>query len=104
MKTLDLSETIRMSLASLRANKLRAALTLLGIVIGVFSFIGVMTGIEVLQSTIESSFNVLGSNTLNVQKYPAVSHGPGDREKYRNRKDLTIEHGEYLRENLKHAQ
>ncbi len=104
MKTLDLAETIRMSLASLRANKLRAALTLLGIVIGVFSFIGVMTGIEVLQSTIESSFNVLGTNTLNVTKYPAVSHGPGDREKYRNRKDLTIEHGEYLRENLKHAQ
>jgi putative ABC transport system permease protein len=103
MKTLQFKESIFMALGALKANKLRAFLTLLGVIIGVFSFIGVMTGISVLQDTIESSFNVLGSNTLVVQKYPAMSHGPDDRMKYRNRKDITIEEGEYVRANSRLA-
>jgi len=98
MKTIDFKETVGMALAALKSNKLRAALTLLGVVIGVFSFIGVMTGISVLQDTIVSSFNILGSNTLNVQKYPAIQHGPDTRMKYRNRKDITVEQGMYVRE------
>ncbi len=93
-----------MAVAALKANKLRAFLTLLGVVIGVFSFIGVMTGISVLQDSIESSFNVLGSNTLLVQKFPAISTGPESRMKYRNRKDITVEHGMFVRENSRLAQ
>ena len=103
MKTIDLRETIGMALTALKANKLRAFLTLLGVVIGVFSFIGVMTGISVLQGTILSSFNVLGSNTLSVQKYPAMQHGPETRMKYRNRKDITVEHGMYVRDHARYA-
>ncbi|PLX32069.1 MAG: peptide ABC transporter permease [Ignavibacteria bacterium] len=104
MRTIDIRESISMAMAALKANKLRAFLTLLGVVIGVFSFIGVMTGISVLQDSIESSFNVLGSNTLLVQKYPAIHTGPGSRMKYRNRKDISIEHGMYVRENSRLAQ
>ena len=104
MTSIDYRETIGMALAALRANKLRAFLTLLGVIIGVFSFIGVMTGISVLQDTIVSSFDILGSNTLNVQKYPAMQHGPDDREKYRNRKDITVEQGMYVRENSRLAE
>ncbi|MBR9978901.1 MAG: ABC transporter permease [Bacteroidetes bacterium] len=104
MRTIDIRESIAMATAALKANKLRAFLTLLGVVIGVFSFIGVMTGITVLQDSIESSFNLLGSNTLLVQKYPAISTGPGSRMKYRNRKDITLEHGLYVRENTRLAQ
>jgi putative ABC transport system permease protein len=103
MKTINLQETIRMALAALKANKLRASLTLLGVSIGVFSFIGVMTGIAVLQETIVSSFQILGSNTLHVQKYPAMQHGPETRMKYRNRKDITVEQGMYVRERCKLA-
>ena len=104
MNTIDLSETIGMALAALKANKLRAFLTLLGVVIGVFSFIGVMTGISVLQDTIVSSFDILGSNTLNVQKYPAMQHGPETRMKYRNRKDITVDQGMFVREQSHTAQ
>ncbi|MBI5646129.1 MAG: ABC transporter permease [Ignavibacteriae bacterium] len=98
MKTIDFRETVGLALAALKANKLRAFLTLLGVVIGVFSFIGVMTAISVLQDTIVSSFDILGSNTLNVQKYPAMQHGPETRMKYRNRKDITVEQGMYIRD------
>jgi putative ABC transport system permease protein len=104
MKIIDLRETIAMALSALRANKLRAFLTLLGVVIGVFSFIGVMTAISVLQETIEGGFNVLGSNTLLVQKYPPIQTGPGSRSKYRNRQDIRYEHGLYVREKSKLAQ
>jgi putative ABC transport system permease protein len=104
MKTIDFRETIGMALAALKANKLRAFLTLLGVAIGVFSFIGVMTAISVLQDTIVSSFNMLGSNTLHVQKYPAMQHGPDTRMKYRNRKDITVEQGLYVREHSKLAE
>jgi putative ABC transport system permease protein len=104
MRSVDIKESIAMALSALKANKLRAFLTLLGVVIGVFSFIGVMTGISVLQDSIESSFNILGSNTLLVQKYPAMSHGPGSRQKYRNRKDITIEQGYYIREKSRLAE
>ena len=104
MRSIDIKESIAMAWSALKANKLRAFLTLLGVVIGVFSFIGVMTGISVLQDSIESSFNILGSNTLLVQKYPAMSHGPGSRQKYRNRKDITIEHGYYIREKSRLAE
>lgn len=104
MRLFDFRETIAQAVSALRANKTRAFLTLLGVVIGVFSFIGVMTGISVLQETIESGFNFLGSNTLQVQKYPAMEGGPGSRAKYRNRKDITYEDGMYVRENSRLAQ
>jgi len=46
-------DTFLMSLAAIRANKLRSFLTLVGIVLGVASIIGVMTGISVVQATME---------------------------------------------------
>src|ERR687884_497445 len=64
-------EIILMSLSSLGANKLRAALTMIGITIGVFSVISVMTAIGALQSSIESGISFLGSNIFQFAKYPA---------------------------------
>ncbi|MDX9759205.1 MAG: ABC transporter permease [Bacteroidota bacterium] len=104
MRSIDFRESIAMAVSALKANKLRASLTLLGVVIGVFSFIGVMTGISVLQDSIESSFNVLGSNTLLIQKYPAIHGGPDSRQKYRNRKNITVDQGMYIRDNSRLAQ
>jgi putative ABC transport system permease protein len=63
-----------MSLASIRSNKLRSALTLLGIVVGVFSIIAVMTAVRVLQNSIESGLSNLGSNTFEVQKQPYLAN------------------------------
>ena len=40
---MNLLETLRLALSSLSANKLRSGLTMLGIAVGVFSVIGVMT-------------------------------------------------------------
>src|SRR5437762_8009193 len=84
------SEIIKMALASLGANKLRAALTVIGITIGVFSVISVMTAIGALQSSIESGISFLGSNIFQFAKYPAnVNVGGEIKKKYQNRRNVT---------------
>lgn len=86
------SESFFMALFAIRANKLRSVLTLLGIVIGVFSIIAVNTAMRVLQNFIENQLNSLGSNVFVIQKYPAFhAGGPAEWAKYRNRKDLTYD-------------
>ncbi len=83
-------EIISMALQSLGANKLRSGLTMIGITIGVFSVISVMTAIGALQSSIESGISFLGSNIFQFAKYP-VSGGAGGRnaEKYENRRNIS---------------
>jgi putative ABC transport system permease protein len=83
-------EIIAMALSSLGANKLRAALTMTGITIGVFSIISVMTAIGALQSSIESGISFLGSNIFQFAKYPAnVNIGGEIKKKYQNRRDIS---------------
>ncbi len=65
------SEMIKMALGSLGVNKLRSSLTMLGITIGVFSVISVMTAIGALQYAIENGISFLGSNIFQFAKYPA---------------------------------
>jgi putative ABC transport system permease protein len=83
-------ETISMALQSLGANKLRSGLTMIGITIGVFSVISVMTAIGALQASIEGGINFLGSNIFQFAKYP-INGGAGGRnqDKYENRRNIT---------------
>ena len=93
------SESFFMALSAIRSNKLRSALTLLGIVIGVFSIIAVNTAMRVLQNFVVSQLNSLGSNVFVIQKYPAFhAGGPAEWAKYRNRKDLTYEEAMELKD------
>jgi putative ABC transport system permease protein len=70
---------------------LRSALTLLGVLVGVFSIILVMTAMRVMQSNIERELSALGSDTFMVRKWPNAFFGfSGDLEKYRRRKDITM--------------
>ncbi len=96
---MNIKEALISALNSIRANKLRASLTLLGIVIGVFSIIGVMTLLDALQKGIDSGLSQLGTSTFQVQKFPATFvSGPGKWRKYEKRKPITIEEGYSLKE------
>ena len=95
----QLIESIKMAMESIRTNKLRSALTLLGISIGLFSIIVVMTAIGAIQNSVEKTFDQIGKNNFYIQKMPAVRvGGPGSWRKDRKRKDLTIEHAKKLKE------
>ena len=97
---MEFTELLKIALFSVKANKLRSVLTLLGIVIGVFSIISVMTAVQVLQNSIETGLSGLGSNTFQIQK---TSMGPRSRKEWlkeQARKELTIEQGEYVRDRV----
>src|SRR5438093_1747800 len=86
---MHIRETVRMALNALRTNKLRSALTMLGVTIGVFSVIGVMTALSVIQVSIENGLSFLGSNLFQFAKYPVISRSdPG--LKYANRRNITL--------------
>ena len=92
--TMPFRETMAMAWASLGANKLRAALTMTGITIGVFSVISVMTAIGALQSSIESGISFLGSNIFQFAKYPANGNASGNtQKKYLNRRNISYRQG-----------
>ena len=95
MKWLDI---LVMSLGAIRANKLRSFLTLVGIVLGVASIIGVMTGISVVQATMEQEMSVLGAQTFQVQKFPAGGFtSDEERRKARKRPPIRVEDAEAIR-------
>ena len=61
-----------MGLASLNSNKLRSSLTILGIAIGVFSVVGVMTALSAMRSSIDSGLEIFTAGVFQISKYPAV--------------------------------
>jgi len=86
------NEILRMALVSLGVNKLRSILTMLGITIGVFSVIGVMTAVTALRSSIETGLSFLGTNMFQFGKYPASIHNDGSmRRKYEMRRDISFD-------------
>jgi len=101
---MNIKEIIIIALQSVKTNKLRTALTMLGIVVGIFSIIVIMTILTMLQNSIEGGLSMLNKNTFQIQKYPAMQMGgPGSRDRYRNRKDITIEDYYRLSEMLTQA-
>ncbi len=86
----DLREGLIIAFQAIRANKLRSALTTLGIVIGIVSVTLMATGIEGVDRSFQKSAAAFGSNVMYIQKFPWV--GGDDWWKYRNRRDLRVEY------------
>lgn len=64
-------ENIREALRAVRANLLRAVLTILVIAFGLMALVGVLTAIDGIRFWMESSFSSLGANTITIQNYPS---------------------------------
>ncbi len=97
---MQFTETFSQAADSLLANKLRSFLTLLALIIGVFSVIVSTTAVAVLDNFFTTTMSILGSDVVTVQKNPAVQMGPRD-SSLRNRKDITFEDAERLDELLR---
>src|SRR6266480_1076922 len=95
----ELRESLRMALSAIASHKLRSALTLLGVLVGVFSIIVVMTAMRVMQSDVEKEMSQLGGQTFMIQKWPAVYFGgPEGFEKFWRRRNITYAHGMQVEE------
>jgi len=87
----EVKESVTMALNAIAAHKLRSALTLLGVLIGVFSIIVVMTAMRVMEHNIEGELSRLGSQTFAIQRWPEVQFGSGeDWQKYWRRKYINL--------------
>lgn len=102
----SMKESLAMALAAIRANKLRSSLTLVGIIVGIFSIISVMTAMGVLRNSIEEGIMQLGANTFQLQKFPPGGPGGGhnNRWRFRNRKNITYQQALAIREKATLAQ
>jgi putative ABC transport system permease protein len=68
-----LSEIVVMSINTLRTSKMRSALTVLGVVIGITSIVGMTSLIRGFDQSLRDSISQLGPNTIMVQKWGALS-------------------------------
>jgi putative ABC transport system permease protein len=97
----EFRESLRMALTAVAAHKLRSALTLLGVLVGVFSIVAVMTAMRVMQTVVEAELSQLGDQTFMVRKFPTILFTmPEGLEKIRRRKNITLQEGRRLMDNV----
>ena len=91
-------ENLRFASIALRAHKLRAFLTIVGIVIGVWTVIAMVALVTGFNRSTMEAFSSFGTTLVQFQKFEPRFFGGGHRppEEERNRKDLTIEDAEAL--------
>ncbi len=87
---MNIKEALVMAFQALNAHKMRAVLTTLGIIIAITAIIGAASILQGLGNYLDDTLNILGSNTFQVQKFPAIQFGPRDRERYLKRKDISL--------------
>ena len=76
MRMSDQRESVKMALDTLRANKLRSGLTILGIVIGVMTVITISSVINGLNTSVSTLVSQFGTNVLWVFRFPAIGVRP----------------------------
>jgi putative ABC transport system permease protein len=92
----DLKESSLMAIDTLRANKLRSSLTILGVSVGVITVIFMVSIIQGLNKAFADQIESLGSNTIFISKFdPSFGRPPGPEEIHR--KDLTMDDADALR-------
>lgn len=92
-------EAIRMAAEALRSNKLRSALTLLGMVIGIFAIIASVTAVKVIDVYFQERLSFLGSSTFTISRYPSIQMGP---TRFKWRPPITYEQIERLERTLQY--
>lgn len=96
MNFADVKESAFMAIDTVRANKLRSALTILGVSVGVVTVVFMVSIIQGLNKAFAAQIESLGSNTIWATKFdPSIGHQPTSEEIHR--KELTIEDADAIR-------
>ncbi len=95
----ELKESMLIALRAIKANKIRSALTMLGIVIGVTSVVVMTTAIKGIDNSFQNGISALGSDVLYIDKWAWFSND--DWWKFRNRRNIKIEDYEKFKDMAK---
>ena len=94
-----LKESFGFAINALRNNKLRTLLSLLGVTIGIFSIIAVLTAVDSLDRKIKKDLSSLDKNSIYLMRF---SFGPSEIPKWKREQfpDVTYQEYEYLQKSL----
>jgi len=99
LSPVEIKDAIGMALASVKANKFRSFLTILGVMVGVASVIGMASVIDGLNLAAEAEIDMMGSNVIIVEQYgPGVDYDNLTEEE-RNRPYPSEEEAEVIQAN-----
>lgn len=104
MKTLtQIFESFRFAWHALKSNLLRTILSLLGVTIGIFAIITVLTLVDSLEKNIKDSLNFLGTGVIYIEKWPFVPENGGEFKwwEYWRRPNASYNEFQFLQANLK---
>ncbi len=98
-------ESFRFAWGALKSNLLRTILSLLGVTVGIFAIIAVLTLVDSLEKNIKDSLNFIGTGTLYVEKWPWMPEGNGPYKwwEFFRRPNPSYNEYKFLRDNLKHS-
>lgn len=99
-----IAESFQFAWSALKANLLRTILSLLGVTVGIFSVIAVLTLVDSLEKNIKDSFNFLGTGVIYVDKWPYIADNGGEFKWWEFLRRPTPSFAEYktLAANLQH--
>ena len=100
-----LKESFVFSFNALIANPVRTILSLLGVTIGIFTIIAVLSTVDSLEKSIKDNLSFLGTDNLRVEKWPWDFNNPSyEWWKFFRRPEPTYREYEFLKENLINAE
>ena len=100
-----IKESFIFSFNSLIANPIRTLLSLLGVTIGIFTIIAVLSTVDSLEKSIKDNLSFLGTDNLRVEKWPWDFTNPGyEWWKFWKRPEPIYREYEFLRDNLTSAE
>jgi putative ABC transport system permease protein len=100
---IEVKDGILLALSAIKNNKLRAGLTILGVMVGVSSVIGMASIVDGLDGAMDQEIDSMGSNTIIVEKYPFNVDYDDLSDEERNRPDIRVGEAIAIRENCRHV-
>lgn len=96
-------ESFRFALQALKSNLTRTILSLLGVTIGIFAIIAVFTLVDSLEKNIKASFSFLGTNVVQVGRFPFVGSPDFPWWKYFQRPPSDFQEYLFIKQRVKNA-
>ena len=101
---LEIKEGLLIAWDAIRANKLRSALTTLGIIIGIVTVTSMATAIDALNKAVHDSLSIIGADALFVSKFNWEIHSEEEWIRENKRPDITLEQARRVEKQMLLAQ